>query len=87
MLCTVFRSTKRADTYLYLPHSAVFADLPEPLRQHFGQPIQVMTFALSDKRKLAQLSVEELRQHLNDPGYYLQIPPPVTNLLQQEKPS
>ncbi|RUO41316.1 hypothetical protein CWE22_03820 [Pseudidiomarina aestuarii] len=87
MLCTVFRSAKRADTYLYLPHSADFSDLPEPLRQHFGQPIQVMTFALTDQRKLAQISVAALREHLTDPGYYLQIPPPVTSLLQQEKRS
>lgn len=87
MLCAIYRSSRRADTYLYLPHPADFSKLPEPLRQHFGQPIEVMVFALKPERQLAQLSVAELRRHLEHPGYYLQIPPPVENLLKQHKES
>ena len=87
MLCAIYRSSRRADTYLYLPHPADFSKLPEPLRHHFGQPIEVMVFALKHGRKLAHLSVDELRRHLDDPGYYLQIPPPVENLLKQHKES
>ncbi|CAI8166590.1 YcgL domain-containing protein [Pseudidiomarina mangrovi] len=87
MLCAIYRSSRRADTYLYMPHPADFSKLPEPLRQHFGQPIEVMVFALKTERKLAHLSVDELRRHLDQPGYYLQLPPPVENLLKQHKES
>lgn len=84
MLCAVFRSPKRADTYLYMAHPADFSILPEALATSFGRPIPVMTFALTPERKLAQLSVAELQEHLDDPGFYLQIPPPPENLLKKE---
>lgn len=84
MLCAVFRSPKRADTYLYMAHPADFSILPEVLANSFGRPIPVMTFALTPERKLAQLSVAELKEHLDDPGFYLQIPPPPENLLKKE---
>jgi uncharacterized protein YcgL (UPF0745 family) len=84
MLCAVYRSPKRADTYLYLAHPADFSVLPETLAKSFGEPQHVMTIALKDDRKLARLSVDELKQHLDDPGFYLQIPPPPENLLKKE---
>ncbi|MFC0444572.1 YcgL domain-containing protein [Pseudidiomarina halophila] len=84
MLCAVYRSPKRVDTYLYMVHPADFSVLPEPLAKSFGQPQHVMTLALTDERKLARLSVAELKEHLQDPGYYLQIPPPPENLLKKE---
>lgn len=84
MLCAVYRSPKRAATYLYLAHPADFSVLPETLAKSFGEPQHVMTIALKDDRKLARLSVDELKQHLDDPGFYLQIPPPPENLLKKE---
>lgn len=85
MLCAIYRSPKRADTYLYVPHPADFTKIPEPLQKSFGQPIHVMTIALTDKRKLARMSVAELKQHLDDPGYYLQMPPKQASLLDAHK--
>ncbi|RUO55953.1 MULTISPECIES: YcgL domain-containing protein [Pseudidiomarina] len=84
MLCAVYRSPKRADTYLYLAHPADFSLLPDTLAKSFGEPQHVMTIALKADRKLARLSVDELKQHLDDPGFYLQIPPPPENLLKKE---
>jgi uncharacterized protein len=85
MLCAIYRSSRRVDTYLYVPHPADFTKLPEPLQQSFGQPIHVMTIALTKERKLAQLSIAELREHLVEPGFYLQIPPKPENLLESLK--
>ncbi|MDX1524842.1 MULTISPECIES: YcgL domain-containing protein [Idiomarinaceae] len=86
MLCAIYRSPRRADTYLYMPHPADFTKLPEPLQQSFGQPIHVMTLALTESRSLARLSVAELKQHLTEPGFYLQLPEPQENLLKTLKP-
>ncbi|MGQ4276150.1 YcgL domain-containing protein [Pseudidiomarina sp. E22-M8] len=84
MLCAVYRSPKRVDTYLYMVHPADFSVLPESLAKSFGQPQHVMTLALTEERKLARLSVAELKEHLQDAGYYLQIPPPPQSLLKKE---
>ncbi|OZB05087.1 MAG: hypothetical protein B7X54_06345 [Idiomarina sp. 34-48-12] len=85
MLCAIYRSPRRADTYLYMPHPADFTKIPEPLQKSFGQPIHVMTIALKAERKLARLSVEELTKHLNEAGFYLQMPPKEENLLATHK--
>ncbi|RUO78742.1 hypothetical protein CWI84_10390 [Idiomarina tyrosinivorans] len=81
MLCVVYRSRRKADTFVYLPQGKDFSELPETLTQAFGQPEQVMTINLAKRKQLARLSVDELQQHLADPGYYLQMPESVENLL------
>ncbi|PTC01117.1 hypothetical protein C9975_03880 [Thalassospira xiamenensis] len=81
MLCTVYKSLRKPDTYLYLKHGQDFSELPDGLLGSFGTPQQVMILNLAKHQKLAQLDVVTLRKHLEDPGYYLQIPPPVENLL------
>lgn len=85
MLCAIYRSPRRADTYLYMPHPADFTKIPEPLQKSFGQPIHVMTMALTPERQLARLTVEELTEHLNEAGFYLQIPPKQESLLDAHK--
>ena len=35
----VFRSGRKAETYLYMPATAEFEDLPASLRQQFGTPL------------------------------------------------
>jgi len=85
MLCAIFRSPRRADTYLYVPHPADFAKVPEPLLETFGTPKHVMTIALTKERRLARISVTELIQHLEQSGYYLQLPPPQESLLDIHK--
>lgn len=84
MLCAIYRSPKRADTYLYLSHPADFSVVPEVLRKSFGEPVHVMTIPLNDKRKLARLTVDELIEHLNESGFYLQLPPKTESLLKRE---
>ena len=42
MLCRVFRSERRAETYLYLADGFDFTDLPDQLKAHFPAPALVM---------------------------------------------
>lgn len=72
----VFRSGRKADTYLYMPAAAEFEELPEPLRQQFGTPTYVMDLVLSPQRKLAQVDVLQVMQALVKDGFFLQLPPP-----------
>ncbi|RUO40572.1 hypothetical protein CWE15_07455 [Aliidiomarina taiwanensis] len=75
MLCTVLKSTKKPDTYLYLPKDADFDALPESLQVLFTPQQTAMTLHITAEKKLARLSGAELLEHLAEPGYYLQLPP------------
>ena len=75
MLCDVFSSRRKVDTYLFLPHDADFDEVPENLRNSFGIPNKVLTINLAKRQKLARISSADLIKHLNETGYYLQLPP------------
>ncbi len=71
----VYRSNRRADTYLYLPASATFEELPEALRHQFGEATAFLEFALHADRYLAQADADTVLKALAGQGFYLQLPP------------
>ncbi|AVJ56426.1 hypothetical protein C5610_09035 [Idiomarina sp. OT37-5b] len=75
MLCDVFSSRRKADTYLYLQHGADFDDVPEALRESFGPPTKVLTVNLAKRDQLARISSADLIKHLKETGFYLQLSP------------
>lgn len=84
MLCSVYKSNKKADTYLYIAKRDDFSKVPAPLMTMFGAPTHVLTFDLS-KRKQLGVELDKLLAGLQDQGFYLQLPPPPENLLNQHK--
>lgn len=84
MLCAIYKSLKKDDTYLYVNKKDDFSDVPEVLMSTFGKPQFVMVIKL-EGRKLALADVEKVKEALKSVGFYLQVPPPVTNLLDQYK--
>ena len=78
MKCLVYRSDKKPETYLYLPLTGRYEDLPEELQQTFGEPVFVMQLELMQGRQLALADAEKVRARLKDQGYFLQLPPRVT---------
>lgn len=81
MLCAIYRSNKRDQTYLYVEKKDDFSRIPEELMQGFGKPQFSMVINLSLREKLATADIEKVKQSLNEQGYYLQVPPPMENLL------
>jgi len=75
MICHVFRSDKKKETFLYLARGTQFEDLPAELQAAFGQPHAVMSLVLTPERKLAQVDVNRVIQSLETDGYFLQLPP------------
>jgi uncharacterized protein YcgL (UPF0745 family) len=73
--CTVWRSIKREYTYLYLHEDREFEDLPTPLRALFAGAEPAMELDLAARSTLANADIEQVRKQLEDPGYYLQLPP------------
>ena len=71
----VYRSHRRADTYVYLPAESEFEDLPEAFREHFGEASAFLDFVLHPARQLAQADPIVVLRALSEQGFYLQLPP------------
>ena len=84
MKCSVVRSNLKDFTYIYLLAGQDFEDLPDALKDVFGEPEFVMDLVLTPDRKLAYEDVSQVMQNLSEQGYHLQMPPQedTTGLLQ-----
>ena len=75
MLCFVYKSLKKSDTYLYLGQKDDFTAVPDALVNMLGQLEYVMEVDLDRRAKLAQADIRQVRQQLQEQGFYLQLPP------------
>ena len=71
----VYKSLKKADTYLYLAARDDFSHLPEPVRTQLGKLQFVLDVDLAPGRKLAQEDPDVVRANLVSRGFHLQFPP------------
>ena len=85
MLCTIYKSSKKSQTYLFVKQRDDFSSVPAPLMSMFGTPTVVTVMNLANKEKLALADIDKVKENLNAQGYYLQLPPPQENLLDQHK--
>ncbi len=72
----VYRSAKKADTYLYLPAESSLSDLPSELNQLFGRAIFAMELVITPQLKMSRLQATDVLIALETHGYLLQLPPP-----------
>lgn len=84
-LCTIYKSSKKADTYLYIEKNGEFDKVPDALRSMFGTPVLVMTIDLDKRTQLGQAELDKVKSELNEQGFYLQLPPPTVNMLDELK--
>ena len=75
MKCSIFRSSIKGFTYIYLSDESEYEDLPVSLRNVFGEPELVMKLDLTPDRKLANEDTNEVLKNLAEQGYHLQLPP------------
>ena len=75
MQCFVYRSARKAGTYVYLARRDDTAALPEPLRAAL-EPLQfVLELTLAPERRLARVDVALVRVALAERGWFVQHPP------------
>lgn len=84
-LCAVYRSPKKDQTYLFINKRDDFSQVPEALLQTFGTPSLVTVINLAKQDKLALADIDKVKAALSEQGFYLQLPPPQENLLDQHK--
>ena len=57
---SVFRSSKKNDTYVFVRRDQKWEDLPEGLRTIFGQPVHSMDLLLTPDKKLARTTGKQV---------------------------
>jgi uncharacterized protein YcgL (UPF0745 family) len=73
MLCHIYRSNRKFDTYLYLVEKDDFSVVPEDLLRVFGPPEFSFSFDLTQERLLAREDSGEVLDNLASQGYHLQL--------------
>ncbi len=83
MNCFVYRSNHKAGMYLYLVEKDNFENVPESLLKLLGDVDFSFEFDLSKDRKLVKAEAIEVVRIMQENGYFLQMPPPKSELLGQ----
>ena len=73
MLCHIYRSNLKLDTYLYLVERDDFSAIPQELLKVFGEPEYSFSFDLQPERQLAKEDTAEVLANLESNGYHLQL--------------
>ena len=75
MQAYVYKSLRKADTYVYLAARDDFEIIPGSLRPSLGELAFVLEVALTAERKLARGDAAQVRENLLAHGFHLQVPP------------
>ena len=75
MQCTVYKSLRQFDYFLYVRSDEQFERVPAGLKELLGDLQKVIELELHAERKLAQADVAQVMRQIESQGYYLQMPP------------
>lgn len=78
--CRVYKSSNKAQTYLYVKTNCTLDTLPEGLITLLGELTPFLTLELNASTKLAQVNVVDVINQLNENSYFLQLPPNEANV-------
>lgn len=73
--CSIYKSSKKAEMYLYVDRSQDVSKLPEGLMLAFGSPTKVMDIVLTPEKKLARADSDKVLAAIEEQSFYLQMPP------------
>lgn len=71
--CYIYRSERKADTYLYLLEKDDFSVVPVELMKVFGEAEFCFEFDLNPQRRLAKEDPQEVYNNLQQQGFHLQM--------------
>jgi uncharacterized protein YcgL (UPF0745 family) len=75
MQAYVYKSLRKADTFVFLAARDDFARLPEAVRAQLGELAFVLDVALTPDRRLALSDPQAVRANLAAHGFHVQFPP------------
>ncbi|RMQ94348.1 YcgL domain-containing protein [Pseudomonas savastanoi pv. glycinea] len=74
-ICSIYRSPKRNEMYLYVLKSDVLKRVPPELLVAFGKPVHAFDLVLSPEHALSREDINVVLENLDSQGYHLQMPP------------
>jgi uncharacterized protein YcgL (UPF0745 family) len=74
-ICSIYRSPRRNEMYLYVLKSDALERVPDELLAAFGKPLHAFNLVLSPERALAREDIHTVLANLEKQGYHLQMPP------------
>ena len=84
-ICSIYKSSKRDEMYLYVRKTDGFARVPEALVDMFGKATLFGTLLLTPEKKLARADIALVLADLEEKGFYLQMPPQPEDWLAEHK--
>ncbi len=85
--CSVYKSSKKQEMYLYVDRKTEVASLPEGLLGIFGAPVHVLDLVLTPEKKLARADAGKVLADIASNGFYLQMPPAPEGEMQNLHPA
>jgi uncharacterized protein YcgL (UPF0745 family) len=76
VLCDVYKSRKKDETYLYVARRDGMSQVPDELKELFGEAELALTMIMTPDKQLARTDGARVLQQIDEQGYYLQLPPP-----------
>lgn len=75
-ICEVFKSRKKADTYLIVDKQEGTARVPKALMTLLGELNSAMAMLVTEEKGFARTTGAQVLKSIEEQGYYLQLPPP-----------
>jgi len=85
MLCAVYKSIRKPQTYIFVAKRDDFSQVPTPLLEKFGPPQLVSVLNMNNDTKMAIAEAPKVIKAIAETGFYLQLPPPPVDYLQDHK--
>lgn len=79
-ICSIYRCSKKEGMYLYVDKEQGLADIPDALIKRAGNTELAMTLLITPDKKLAHASANEVLEQIASQGFYLQMPPSLSDL-------
>ncbi|AYC33679.1 hypothetical protein D3880_15530 [Pseudomonas cavernae] len=81
-ICSIYRSTRKREMYLYVLRADAMSKVPEALLSAFGTPQHAFDMILTPERQLAREDIQQVLDNLDKQGFHLQMPPPEEDYIQ-----
>ena len=85
MLCAVYKSIRKTQTYIFVAKRDDFSQVPTPLLEQFGPPELISILNITNETKMAMAKAEKVLKAVTETGFYLQLPPPPVDHLKDHK--
>lgn len=85
MLCAVYKSIRKPQTYIFVAKRDDFSQVPTPLLEQFGPPQLVSVLNITETTKMAMAKAPKVIKEVMSSGFYLQLPPPPIDYLKDHK--